>query len=136
MKRIACRVRILSEADGKKSLFSSEGFYSESEHGGEITCRPGGSPMVVGWIKEEVFIRRDGEVYLRLRLKEGEETEGEIGLSPETKGKVSVRTEKIAIGRSGKEIKIESEYVLRFDFGRQRMRIRLNAEERTGAIGE
>lgn len=136
MKRIACLVRILSEADGKKSLFSSEGFYSESEHGGEITCRPGGSPMVVGWIKEEVFIRRDGEVYLRLRLKEGEETEGEIGLSPETKGKVSVRTEKIAIGRSGKEIKIESEYVLRFDFGRQRMRIRLNAEERTGAIGE
>ncbi len=131
-----CSVRILSETDGKRSFYTAKGRLERTAAGVRLSYRTDGAFVAVEADGGGITMRREGEIYLRLRFCVASDTAGEIGLSPEAAGRVRIfseRAESFFTEENGKiqKLKILLEYVLSFSAGEeQRISLRLVAERK------
>ena len=117
-----CSVRILSrtDKDKKQSVFTASGKLCVTSSGVRLTYQQQQSFVTIETLKtlgtDTVRMERQGDLYLRLCFFQGRKTQGEIGLSSDAKGEVSVYTEKSEVfyTENGEKIKIILEYVLQF----------------------
>lgn len=133
---VRCAVRILSETDGKKTVFTSEGRLSRLQGGVRLTYPMENSLVTLETGEEGVSMRREGDVCLRLRFCAGVCTAGEIGLSRDTAGKVSVFSAKVESFLTEENVELKKltillEYVLSFPGGAdEAVKLRLTAERK------
>ena len=134
-------VRILSETDGKKTLFASEGTLTRSARGVRLTYTMEDSLVVLETDGGEVSMCREGGVFLNFLFRPSAMTAGEIGLSRENAGRVGVFSERVETflreenGQLSK-LTILLEYVLSFSDGEsRRMALRVAAQRKNSKDG-
>ena len=127
-----CSVRILSRTNKKQSVFTASGKLCVTSSGVRHTYQQQQSFVTIETLgTDTVRMERQGDLYLRLCFFQGRKTQGDIGLSSDTKGEVSVYTEKSEVfyTENGEKIKIILEYVLQFSSQEeQRTSLQLVAE--------
>lgn len=121
-----CSLKIVSVIDGAEKVFSREG-EMELEAFSAILCYKEDGGRVCLRIKNgNVFVERTGDYELRLALREGETTEGLVGLSG-MEGRVQVVARKIGFSIGKNSLLLSMKYALRFDCGMQETSLRLIA---------
>lgn len=111
-----CSVRILSHADGKKSMFTAIGKLTRTSKGVSLYYKQEKSLVKIETEGANVVrMLREGDVYLQLSFFHGKQTQGNIGLSALSKGAITVFAERAEVfyAENG-GVKIILEYVLRF----------------------
>lgn len=131
-----CSVRVLSETDGEKRLFTAAGRLTRLPQGICLTYSMENSAVTVEMCGGEISMRREGDLWLRFFFRPSASTAGEIGLSPESAGRVGIFcecAETVLTEENGrlKKLTILLQYVLSFSDGkRERIRLRLTAERK------
>ena len=106
-----CELTLKSIVDGAENLFTIVGRLED--HAGKIKVCYCEQPAVIHVVfgeKGQAWVDREGDYSLRLFLKEGEVTQGEIGINGNV-GNLEIRTHRIEYDYSG----IELTACLRYD---------------------
>ncbi len=122
-----CRISLLTEADGKKSVLSKCGTLQTDDCGGVIlsyeSADDAGSFFTDG---KRASWRRNGELSALFLFEEGNITKGTFGPDG-LNGEVRIKTHKIALKQQKDVVSAEVVYTLVFDYGEQKMKVKLCA---------
>ena len=130
-----CSVRILTDADGQRALWTAKGTLRREGEGFRLSYAQDGSLVTLEKSGGPVLMTREGNgIYLRLPFSPGETTEGEIGVSPQNRGTAEIRTETADAAWQGPggeaRLTVGLKYVLTYAQGvSQSVSLRLSAEE-------
>lgn len=119
-----CRVSILSDADGKKSIITTDGIFKQSDREYIISYDTKENSATFSTDGEKAYWQRDGEFFADLVFEKGKTTEGSFGNMGLT-GKTTIETHSIALKSRINLFTIDLKYTLHFDSGKQKMHVRI-----------
>lgn len=123
---VKCAISLLTEAGGKKALIVRRGALKMAD-GGVIVAYEGedGSGVFFTDGKRAEWTG-EGEMRARLCFDKEKFTRGEFGL-PGLDGGAAIETHEIALKIKTDQISAEIDYTLHFDYGSEKMRVKLIA---------
>lgn len=123
-----CLLTITTVADGKENEISREGEFALSLTEAKVAYREDAAFVSVGLKNGAVFVERQGDYTLRLILKKGETTTGELGINGSV-GEIETYTRRIAYSLTETSFMLSLHYSLIMGGEVQDMRLRLFAKE-------
>ena len=121
-----CKITITTAVDGQETTVVREGVLSLDLSLISLAYREENAEIFLCFRGEQASIERKGDYGLRLVLKEGEQSEGEIGIGG-SNGKMMTYTHRVAYSVTKNSLLASLKYDLLFGDEKQEMRLRIMA---------
>ena len=123
-KMQSCKITLTTSADGKETQITRQGSVSLSLSKSLVRYQEENAAFTLVFEKDSVRLERSGDYALSLLLKEGEYSDGTLGLDG-ANGKIRVYAHKISYSTSKDSLLAALHYDLIFGEERQEMKLRL-----------
>ena len=104
-----CDLTLKSIVDGSETLFYAKGALEWSDTEIKLVYQEEDASFCLTFCDDEAFVERKGDYTLRLKLVNGELTQGEIGINGNF-GELEIRTHNIEASCSEKKLNIRLRY--------------------------
>ena len=125
----ACRLTIATTIDGTKTEISRDGSFDVAPLYAKLQYNEDNATVLIVLENGVVQIQRTGDYTLRLTLKEGERTDGALGING-SEGVLEVKTTRVAYTTTEKSLLLSLHYSLLVGDEPQKMKLRLFAREK------
>lgn len=123
-----CQVTVVTTADGKETSITKNGELFLCGVDAVVRYFDDNANVEITASEKQVSIKRQGDYSMILPLKEGEITDGCLGIG-ESEGSLRVHTHKLSYAVTGGAFLLKAQYALLFGTERQEMKIRLLAKQ-------